>query len=102
MDGGLERIPRRQRHLVPLQGITRDRDEIVLPWTKEQIESAPTYDEEDDRGLFDGEPHFGVSQEKEDEAFRHYGLERPATLVPAMRDCGSGSTPSAPRRSFAR
>lgn len=70
-------FPGGKRHLVPLQGITRDRDEIVLPLTREQVESAPTYDEEDDRGVFDGEPHFGVSQEKEDEAFRHYGLERP-------------------------
>ncbi len=65
------------RHLVPLAGITHDRNEIVLPWTKEQVESAPEYDEEDDRGVIDGEPHFAISDEKEEEAFRHYGLERP-------------------------
>ena len=70
-------LPRGKRHLVPLQGIRRDRDEIVLPWIKELVESAPTYDEEDDRTIFDGERHFGISQEKENEAFRHYGLERP-------------------------
>jgi hypothetical protein len=71
-------LPGGHRHLVPLAGIRRDRDEIRLPWSKEQVESAPTYDEDDDRGVFDGEPHFGIAEEKENEALRHYGLERPA------------------------
>jgi sporulation protein YlmC with PRC-barrel domain len=70
-------LPRGKRHLAPLVGIRREKDEIILPWTKEQVESAPTYDEEDDRGIFDGEPHFGISGEKEEQALRHYGLERP-------------------------
>jgi hypothetical protein len=69
---------RGKRHLVPLPGITRDRDEIVLPWTKEQVESAPTYDEEDERGVLSDDQVFGISQEKEEEAYRHYGLEAPA------------------------
>jgi hypothetical protein len=63
---------------VPLQNITHEADEIRLPWTKEQVESAPTYDEEDERTVFSDEPHFGISQEKEDEAYRNYGLERPS------------------------
>jgi hypothetical protein len=71
-------FPGGKRHLVPLQGITRDRDEIVLPWTKGQVESAPTYDEEDERGVLADDSPFGISQEKEDEAFRHYGLDAPA------------------------
>jgi hypothetical protein len=71
-------LPGGKRHLVPLQGITRDRDEIILPWTKEQVESAPTYDEEDERGLFDDEPRFGISHEKEEAAYRHFGVEPPS------------------------
>lgn len=71
-------FPGGKRHLVPLEGATQSADEIRVPWTKEQIESAPTYDEEDDRGLFSDEPHFGISQEKEEEAFQAFGLERPA------------------------
>lgn len=69
--------PGAERHLVPLAGITHE-DEIILPWTKEQVESSPTYDEEDDRGIIDGVPHFAIAQEKEDEAFRHYGVDRPS------------------------
>jgi hypothetical protein len=71
-----------KRHLVPLRGITGDRDEIVLPWTKEQVEAAPTYDEEDERGILAGEEKFGISEEKEDEAYRNYGLEAPARGQP--------------------
>ncbi|HEY7196490.1 MAG TPA: PRC-barrel domain-containing protein [Gaiellaceae bacterium] len=66
------------RHLVPIQGVAHDDGEIRLPWTKEHVEGAPAYNEEDERGLFDDEPSFGISQEKEDRAYAHYGLERPS------------------------
>lgn len=52
-----------------------------MPWTKEQIESAPTYDEQDTRGLIIGDgTHFGISAEQEETAYRHYGLEPPASV----------------------
>jgi PRC-barrel domain len=75
-------LPRGKRHLVPLLGIAHEADEIRVPSTKEQVESAPTYDEEDERTVFSDEPRFGISQEKEDAAYRHYGLERPAGARP--------------------
>jgi PRC-barrel domain len=71
-------LPGGKRHLVPLRNIARDRDEIVLPWMKEEVESAPTYDEEDERGVLTDDQTFGISQEKEEAAYRHYGLEPPA------------------------
>jgi sporulation protein YlmC with PRC-barrel domain len=71
-------LPGGKRHLVPLQEIVHEADEIRVPWTKDQVESAPTYDEDDERSVFGDEQRFGISQEKEDEAYRTYGLERPA------------------------
>jgi sporulation protein YlmC with PRC-barrel domain len=32
-------------HVVPIQGITPSGDDLTVPYTKEQLESAPTYDE---------------------------------------------------------
>lgn len=73
-------LPRGHRHLVPLQGITHEGDSVRVPWTKEQIESAPTYDEQDTRGVIIGDGDtFGISAEQEETAYRHYGLEPPAS-----------------------
>ncbi|MGH3092169.1 MAG: PRC-barrel domain-containing protein, partial [Gaiellaceae bacterium] len=72
----------RTRVLVPLRGIELVEDELRLPWTDAVIKEAPTYDEEDDRGLFADDPDgIGLSSEKEQLAYAHYGVE-PLTAVP--------------------
>jgi sporulation protein YlmC with PRC-barrel domain len=66
----------RPRVLVPIQGIEHVEDEILVPWTKEVVMSAPDYDEEDDRGVVaDHEDVIGISPEKERAVYSHYGLE---------------------------
>jgi sporulation protein YlmC with PRC-barrel domain len=42
---------------------------VTIPWTKEQVESAPDY----------GEPDRPISKELEDQAYRHYEREPTAT-----------------------
>ena len=75
-------LPNGHRYLAPLQGITHEGDSVRVPWTKEQIESAPTYDEQDARGLVIGKgDHFAISAEQEEAAYRHYGLEPPASAL---------------------
>ncbi|HZB84975.1 MAG TPA: PRC-barrel domain-containing protein [Gaiellaceae bacterium] len=72
----------RPRVLVPLRGVEFVEDELRLPWTDAVIKEAPTYDEEDDRGLFSDDPDgIGISPEKERLAYAHYGVE-PLTAVP--------------------
>jgi hypothetical protein len=64
------------RVLVPIRGIEVIDDEIRLPWTKDVVQNAPSYDEEDDRGLFDDDADaIGISAEKELLAYDHYGVE---------------------------
>lgn len=73
------------RVLVPIQGIEHVEDEIRVPWTKDVVMSAPSYDEEDDRGVFDDAADvIGISSEKEREAYSHYGIE-PATTTGGPR-----------------
>jgi sporulation protein YlmC with PRC-barrel domain len=70
----------RPRVLVPMQGIEHVEDEIRVPWTKDVVMSAPTYDDEDDRGLFDDEDVIGISPEKERITCTHYGIEGPVEV----------------------
>jgi hypothetical protein len=50
--------------------------EIRVPWTKDVIISAPSYDDEDDRGLLRDDPDgIAISPEKERAAYQHYGVE---------------------------
>ena len=73
----------RPRVLVPLRGLELVEDELRLPWSADVVREAPTYDEEDDRGLFgEGTDAIGISPEKEREAYAHYGVE-PLTAAPA-------------------
>jgi sporulation protein YlmC with PRC-barrel domain len=66
------------RVLVPVAGLRRDGDRVIVPWAKDLIEGAPGYDEEDSRGLFsDHSESLGVSGEKERIAYEHYGLRPP-------------------------
>jgi sporulation protein YlmC with PRC-barrel domain len=66
----------RPRVLVPIQGIEHVEDEIRVPWTKDIVMSAPSYDEEDDRGIVaDHQDVIGISTEKERAVYAHYGLE---------------------------
>jgi sporulation protein YlmC with PRC-barrel domain len=66
----------RPRVLVPIRGIEHVEDEIRVPWKKDVVMSAPSYDEEDDRGIIaDRDDVIGISPEKEREAYAHYGIE---------------------------
>lgn len=69
-------LPGGGRNLVPVRGVELDEDELRLPWTKELVTSAPSYDEEDDRGLILSDPGVvAISPEKELAVYRHYGLD---------------------------
>jgi sporulation protein YlmC with PRC-barrel domain len=64
------------RVIVPLRGIEHVEGEIRVPWTKDLITSAPSYDDEDDRGLLRDDPDgIAISPEKERIAYQHYGVE---------------------------
>jgi sporulation protein YlmC with PRC-barrel domain len=55
----------RQRHyLVPVEGADVAGSAIRVPWTKEQVKSAPDY----------RDPETSISEELEREAYTHYGL----------------------------
>lgn len=72
----------RPRVLVPLRGIELVEDELRLPWSEDVVKKAPSYDEEDDRGLLaDHADVIGISAEKERAAYAHYGVE-PLTAAP--------------------
>ena len=66
----------RPRHLlVPVRGAERDGVSLRLPWPKEQIKQAPTYDR-DRRGLLGlADYKTTISKETERVAYAHYGLE---------------------------
>jgi sporulation protein YlmC with PRC-barrel domain len=65
----------RPRVLVPLRGAELVEDEIRVPYTSDVIEDAPTYEDEDDRGLFtDDEDSIGIGPDKERLAYEHYGV----------------------------
>ena len=70
----------RPRVLVPITGIEHVEDEIRVPWTKDVVMSAPSYDEEDDRGIVAGHDDvIGISPERERKAHAHYGIEPVST-----------------------
>jgi hypothetical protein len=76
----------RPRVLVPMSGIEHVEDEIRVPFTKDVITGAPSYDEEDDRGVVtDHEDVIGISTEKEREAYSHYGIEAAGTTAGTAR-----------------
>jgi hypothetical protein len=78
----------RPRVLVPIAGAELVEDELMVPWDKDVVKAAPTYDDEDDRGLFtDDSKAIGVSPEKELAAYRHYGIEplSPEAAAPRLR-----------------
>jgi hypothetical protein len=55
----------RQHHfLVPVEGAEVAGHALRVPWTKEQVKSAPDY----------RDPETSISEELEREAYRHYGL----------------------------
>ncbi|HSE82109.1 MAG TPA: PRC-barrel domain-containing protein [Gaiellaceae bacterium] len=56
---------RHHHHLVPAADVRKSGANVIVPWTKEQIESAPEYDD----------PDSPISEGLEREAYRHYGLE---------------------------
>jgi hypothetical protein len=75
------------RVLVPVQGVepgpASEGGVLRLPWTKEQVEAAPSYDDEDDRGLIREDPDgIAISPEKERAAYAHYGVEPLAAAQP--------------------
>jgi sporulation protein YlmC with PRC-barrel domain len=57
---------RSHHRLVPVRGAEREGNEIHVPWTKGEVGSAPEHSDPD-------EP---ISEELEDQAYRHYKLER--------------------------
>jgi len=65
----------RPRVLVPIRGAELVEDEIRVPYASDIIEAAPTYEDEDDRGLFAGDDEsIGIAPEKERLAYEHYGV----------------------------
>jgi uncharacterized protein YrrD len=60
---------RHRHYLVPVEGVVSEGTVIRVPWTKEQVESAPDF----------GDPEASISEEMEREAYSHYGLQ-PAGL----------------------
>ena len=55
---------RHRHYLVPVEGIVSEGTVIRVPWTKEQVQSAPDF----------GDPEATISEELEREAYTHYGL----------------------------
>jgi PRC-barrel domain protein len=69
-------LPGGRRVLVPIRGVELVEDEMRLPWTEDMVKNAPSYGEDDDRGLFRDDPDgIGIGPEKEREAYAHYGVE---------------------------
>ena len=55
---------RQHHYLVPIEGADVEGSAIRVPWTKEQVRSAPDY----------RDPDSSISEELEREAYAHYGL----------------------------
>jgi uncharacterized protein (TIGR02271 family) len=74
-------VLRTRRFLVPLQGVEVESDAVRIPWPKDLVEGAPTYDEEDNRGLVGGDQApIVITPEKEQRAYAHYGVEPMRTV----------------------
>jgi sporulation protein YlmC with PRC-barrel domain len=56
---------RHHHRLVPATEVERSATSVAVPFTKEQIQSAPEYEDPDNP----------ISQELEERAYRHYGRE---------------------------
>ena len=73
----------RPRVLVPLEGVQLGPDQLRLPWSKDVVESAPAYDEEDVSGvLLEHESVIHISPEKERAVYEHFGVTRAAAAEP--------------------
>jgi hypothetical protein len=57
---------RSHHRLVPVRGAEHEGMTIRVPWTKDEVEGAPEH----------GDPDAPISEELENQAYRHYGLER--------------------------
>jgi len=80
-------LPGAPRHLVPLRGIELADEKLHVPYDGETIKNAPTYNEEDDRGIFVGDPDvIGIPPEAERAAYSHYGAEPLAAAPEADAD----------------
>lgn len=55
----------RNETIVPLEGMTEQEDDLVVPYEKELVEAAPNLD-----------PDAALTAEEEDILFRHYGHQR--------------------------
>jgi hypothetical protein len=61
---------RPHHYLVPVQGAERDGLAVRVPWTKDQVHSAPSY----------RDPDAPISEEMERDAYDHYGVEAGSTV----------------------
>jgi PRC-barrel domain protein len=77
--------PGGRRVIVPLRGAELVEDELRVPWTEDLVKEAPSYSDEDDRGLLADDPDgIRISPEKEVAAYSHFGVES-LTPVPQGR-----------------
>jgi PRC-barrel domain protein len=68
---------RHHKHLVPAATAERGDGRLRLPFTKDLIRRAPTYDKGDRRGMLGlGEYRLAISKEKEREASAYYESHR--------------------------
>jgi sporulation protein YlmC with PRC-barrel domain len=59
---------RHHHRLVPASGVEKSGSMVAVPWAKDQVGSAPEYED----------PDRPISEDLEREAYRHYGLETSA------------------------
>jgi hypothetical protein len=73
--GVLTGIFRHHHVLVPVAGVERDRERVLVPWPKETVQRAPTYDKRERSSMLGlGEYRIGISEEKRRAASAHYGI----------------------------
>ena len=66
--------------LVPVAGARGEAGRLTVPWTREVVRRAPTYGEDERRGLLGlGEYRIAVSEEKDRAAAAYYGLRPPGS-----------------------
>ncbi len=59
-------LVRSHHRVIPVRGAERDGTAIRVRWTKDEVARAPEYED----------PDGPISEELEDRAYRHYGVER--------------------------
>ncbi len=76
--GVLAGVFRTHKHLVPAAAAERANGALRVPFTKQSVKQAPTYDKEDRKGVLGlGEYRLAISKDKEREAYAYYdGLDR--------------------------